>query len=621
MSAVTAADASASVSRWHRLLHTPLRDLVRLRLSGRLDIGAVLAAAELPAPLAKLVRTTVRRTRLWRLEKVEVARELAAHFLDGIEAGATEDELVKSFGDPRQAAKLIRRAKRRNRPAAWKATSLAIRSVLACFGLLFLIYVGMTIRLHTGSPKLSRNYLAELNAPALAVPEQDRAWPLYREAFLKRSDNPVLLRLDPGAENWPELVAYAERNVEAIALYHAAARKPHLGRVYGSAEDLKLDRTEGGEARACDFDFGPPTEENPPLIGVVVPEMWHFRAAAKLLAIDAHIAAVDGDAERAYRDLETIFRIVEHNSESLLAHPNLVAIAILRLNVDTIGKVLADQPDLFSDEQLVQLSHRLAGIPVGEALRRSFAVVRLVFEDFVQRLYTDDGDGNGHLTSESPELLAYLYGPGDYTLDGMFEGASSALVMPAMGVVVVDRRAMTRKFNELVTLAEAEAQLPLWAREESGADQALDRIASSPLERLRYSLAVLLMPSLSRASTIAELATQRRDAVLAALACELYRRRNGDWPRSLADLSPRYLPTPPIDRFDGQPLRYRLIDGHPLIYSIGMDLDDDGGRVPEDRIDKRRIGDWLPPSVVKAMKTSGSPELPDGDWVLWPPLE
>ena len=141
------------------------------------------------------------------------------------------------------------------------------------------------------------------------------------------------------------------------------------------------------------------------------------------------------------------------------------------------------------------------------------------------------------------------------------------------------------------------------------------------MERVRYLPVVIMLPSLSRASAMAELATQRRDAALSALACELYRRDHSQWPATLAELSPHYLPSPPVDRFDGEPLRYRLVDGRPLLYSIGRDLDDDGGRAPEHPSDRRLIGDWLPPSEVEALKASSSAELPDGDWVLWPPGE
>ena len=118
MTAATASVRSPRRSALARLCRTPMRDLVRGQVTGRLDREALLADANLPEPLPQLVRQVVRRTRLFRLEKVAVAEELIAHFLDGLEAGRCAGELATSFGDPVQTARLIGRGKRRNRPLA-----------------------------------------------------------------------------------------------------------------------------------------------------------------------------------------------------------------------------------------------------------------------------------------------------------------------------------------------------------------------------------------------------------------------------------------------------------------------------------------------------------------------
>jgi hypothetical protein len=624
MSGEAVSERTGSASLWHRLCYTPLRDLLRGRLSGRLDFELTLGAAELPASLTDLVRTTVRRTRLWGLEKVEVARELAAHFQDGLEAGATTDELARSFGDPRQAARLIRRAKRRSRPAAWKGLQLLTRTLLATIVVVLLMYVGLMVRLYMGEPTLSRNYLAELNAPVLAIPEDERAWPLYRQAYLATSEWPEHKDLSPTAANWPELAAFAEQNAEALRLYRAAAQKPHFGCVHGITGDLELACRHGKEPPGPDLVSAPSDEENPPFISVLLPELGPLREAARLLTIDAHVAALAGDGDRAFENAEAILRIGEHASQTPMLISDLVAIAILRLDIDLIGTLLRDQPDLFSDQQLVELSHGLAAVRGGGQLRVRFVAERWSFDDIVQRLYTDDGHGGGHLAADSSDLLASLSGADQSPLNEMLRGVGEVLVKSAVSAVIADRAEMRAKYRELMDAWETDGQLPLWKLKESRVDLEIVRMKESAIERLRYLPIVIMMPSLSRALVITELATQERDATLAALACELYRRRTGNWPPSLADLSPRYLPAVPVDRFDGQPLRYRLINGHPVIYSIGMDLDDDGGRLPEGKDRERanrKAREWFPPKSIAAMKASDSPELVDGDWVLWPPVD
>ncbi len=64
----------------------------------------------------------------------------------------------------------------------------------------------------------------------------------------------------------------------------------------------------------------------------------------------------------------------------------------------------------------------------------------------------------------------------------------------------------------------------------------------------------------------------------AGLACKIYRMKTGHYPESLDALVPEFLDAVPLDPFTGQPLIYRLQDGGVLIYSVGSNKKDDGGR-------------------------------------------
>ncbi len=162
---------------------TPMRDWIRGRLSGRLDRERLIREAAFPAPINDLINRVVRNTRLWRLEKVDVTRELIAHFRDGLDAGADPAALATDFGDPVRAARLIRRAKRRNRPLPWRAMIYTRNGLAAMLAVMVIIYIGLAARYFTGRATISRDYLAELNQPALSMPESDRAWPLYRDGM------------------------------------------------------------------------------------------------------------------------------------------------------------------------------------------------------------------------------------------------------------------------------------------------------------------------------------------------------------------------------------------------------------------------------------------------------
>ena len=66
---------------------------------------------------------------------------------------------------------------------------------------------------------------------------------------------------------------------------------------------------------------------------------------------------------------------------------------------------------------------------------------------------------------------------------------------------------------------------------------------------------------------------------LAALAVERFRMAHGGTlPAGLADLVPRYLAAVPTDPYDGKPLRFKPLTQGFVVYSLGEDGDDDGGR-------------------------------------------
>jgi hypothetical protein len=66
---------------------------------------------------------------------------------------------------------------------------------------------------------------------------------------------------------------------------------------------------------------------------------------------------------------------------------------------------------------------------------------------------------------------------------------------------------------------------------------------------------------------------------LTAVALEQFRAAHANqYPAALSELTPNYLAATPVDPFDGKPLRYRKQGAGYLVYSIGPDLKDNGGR-------------------------------------------
>jgi hypothetical protein len=102
-----------------------------------------------------------------------------------------------------------------------------------------------------------------------------------------------------------------------------------------------------------------------------------------------------------------------------------------------------------------------------------------------------------------------------------------------------------------------------------------------------------------------------------AIALVLWKKQHGDWPPSLAPLVPELLPAIPPDRLDGQAIRYALRDGKPLLYSIGNDRADDGGRATATTAYPQFPIQFGRPTSDQLQSYQTHEQ--DGDWILWPP--
>jgi hypothetical protein len=602
-----------------RILRTPVSNLI-----SRSKPGAALTAADLPEPIATVIRETVERTRLWLSEQSDVTAELIAHFEDGLAAGVSAEVLVRDFGDCRVAAKLIRRSKKRGRGVVWQTYKWTRRAIAALILLLVLAYAASLVRMYLGAVKLRHNYWEELAAPALALPDSERAWPLYREAMFALQGEPEDLRAvlrnrvnrdDPTPEQRAAVIA---ANQEALELILAATERPHIGTVYRPGSDWELDRwlagLNVGHRVASSQHESATIADNPLIVTCIYHDITTLRYAQRLLAADARLAIDAGDGARFARDAAAIIRLANQMQDLPGIIGDLVQVGALAQAGQLVREALHERPATLPDETLVALAHRLATFRADEGWRLDLWAERATFNDVVQRVYTDDGAGNGH---PSPEFLNIMLG----LAHDSDQNVPSALLTAGMSPLIADRAAMLAKHAELMEMVVAEDALPLWERRGSGTDAALAALDYNSVAGWRYMLIRILMPSLDRASAMLEIARQDRDATLTVIALELYHRRHGAWPATLTELTPGLLPTVPRDRYDGGPLKYKLVDGAPLLYSVGSNRRDDGGRladVPKPNAAARR---WAPPTVAALPPDQRGDAAPDGDWILWPPVD
>ncbi len=479
------------------------------------------------------------------------------------------------------------------------------------------VYTALAVRFFAGTPNISRNFAAEFNAILAEVPEEQRAWPVYRGALLR------LERFDGENWEWPDVplvgpgsergVAYLERNAAALELARRAAAMAVLGREVSDAWDRELA---GGPSASPDVDDRRYTpSSNPPVMDWVSDHLGGLRRLSEMLLADARLAAARGEGDRVHADIAAMIGLAEHAGQHPTLMPQMMSLALARRAIQALGEVMGHDAGLMTEDQLEDLGARLRGFAGGGRPALALDTERLHVLDLAQRCFTDDGAGDGRVTLEGVQELWWLTNGAKLT--GVSHGVGRYIVGPVTTLRFGSRKELVAEYDRLVGLHALDAAMPIWQRPTPGAlEQERERVlaggggggggrASGVQE-----LVCLLLPGIERGEEGIDRFIVERDAALVGIAAELHRRRTGVYPASGAELAAAFPAGMPPDWVDGEPLRYVVRDGRGVVYSLGTDADDDGGREPEEE------AGWAGRHPA-AIKPGGRPP-PDGDWVLWP---
>ncbi|HEY2785407.1 MAG TPA: hypothetical protein VGJ05_10565 [Fimbriiglobus sp.] len=92
----------------------------------------------------------------------------------------------------------------------------------------------------------------------------------------------------------------------------------------------------------------------------------------------------------------------------------------------------------------------------------------------------------------------------------------------------------------------------------------------------------LMMPAAGKVSEAADRTEQAQRNRHLAFALQAFKKDTGKFPAKLDELAPKYLPSVPDDLFSGKPLIYKPDEKGYLLYSVGTNGKDDGGRWYDD---------------------------------------
>jgi hypothetical protein len=593
---------------------------------------AALREAGLPPELSDLTARVVRRTRLWPTEQTDVARELVGHFRDGLDAGATPGDLARSFGDARASARLIRRAKVRLRPWWYQGYRRAGQALGGLAIVLVGAYVVQFALFATAKPTIARNFSAEFNAPTLATPESERAWPMYVEALRIVGRPPLALTAEPG-DSWPQkpgdprwsdAAAYIESVRPGIDKLVEATRRPTLGYVLSNVvpDDLQTVIVDAEKRAGRNFDRHQPVtadqqEANPEMIGVLLPYLTELRSFARLLLADARLALEQKDPDRFVRNLRAIHGLARHSGQPPILIGTLVRLAILDLASSAVKEGLAT--GILTERHLRELAHSTASFSDSD-LDIDFESERASMLDALQRIFSDNGRGDGRLSVDGMRTLHRWS-----TWTGENRPAAGRLELYALGplqsTLMGSRAEQLAKYDEMMAAARRDADTPPWLRgAKYEAQRVADGVGSGVFTRSRYAVVAIFAPAMGRVIDARDRARMVRDATLTALALEGARVRTGRYPETLDELVPAFLPAAPIDACSGGPLRYRVDAGGPVLYSVGRDRTDDGGIYAANE-SLTTAAEQIRPWAEGQTDAIGRPvpKPPSADWILYAP--
>jgi hypothetical protein len=292
---------------------------------------------------------------------------------------------------------------------------------------------------------------------------------------------------------------------------------------------------------------------------------------------------------------------------------DLVATAITSSGLKTLGEILDRYPNVLTDDQLAELALLLKADGNSNPYTVRFTIERQFMLDFLQRSFTDNGNGDGVLVAEGMRFLESKELITDHVKTDL--PLKSAVLGPLLSLAVAGRDEQWRHYDAAVTRAEAMAAQPLWERTEH---LPLTMHFPGELSGLRFMLSERLTPTFEHSTASGEYLLQERDAVATAIALERFRRARGSYPTKLPELVPGFLAAVPPDRFTGRPLGYAFTGGKPQLYSVGADRVDNGGKPAPDQT---AVSKWITPfRAAQSMNVKPAPGSRDfrGDWILWP---
>ncbi|MHC4743331.1 MAG: hypothetical protein ACYS8Z_15555 [Planctomycetota bacterium] len=546
----------------------------------------------LPPSAVVFIERVIKKMRWCRRAREEVRTELIAHFENGLEDFASDEEkeqealrMIAKFGEIKLLALLLRRAKKRCRPLWQKVVFRSLKTV----GVLFVTLILYTIWFTAGKAVIDVDYTALLNSMNRPeIRDEDNAWPHYEQAGS--------LFAEPNGVEFGKLTARVEGRGEQLRFADLSEDERHKIAEWVELNGPAWRAFETAAAKSyCYREYAhDPNAEERWLLSIQLPHLVDIRNLARAGIWRSRMAADQGRLEEALGDCIAVARAGSHWQARATLIEHLVGIAVGRMACHQIIIILEDHtvaPDL-----LERCYRQLSVIDQNNFTFVNIEGERFCFMDTVQRVFTKGGLGGGHLIPSAWKLIA---NDQIYSL----EGQDRILFMPyyaAESMLHARRDETVAKANELYARHKELAEMTPYQRRVEEVESA-ERIIDS-LPRRRYFLLHYMAPAIDRVAVIGFRGKALHQATLTILTLKRREAEEGQYPDRLNELvAAGFLDELPMDPYSDKPLVYKKTDGNFILYSFGPNFEDDKGT--PGTTEKGTLRDWAD----------------NGDTVFWPP--
>jgi hypothetical protein len=335
------------------------------------------------------------------------------------------------------------------------------------------------------------------------------------------------------------------------------------------------------------------------LISVLLPSIQPSRDAAFALTARAMLHAAEGKNDEAWQDL-----LATHRLGRLIAQGGTMIETLVGLAIDgtaaTADLALLESKTLPASQLKKYLRDLEALPPISPVADKINLAERFMLLDAITKSNRHvfgflEAISNGGNTGATTFMDIILF---NVQWDPALRNANRWIDRVRAAARADTRRGRKEKWDaieqELVSLKAQTADFRnkgwrlLFSGEEKG-------------ERIGNMLICLMLPALQKVNDAFDRNEQTHRNLQVAFALAAYRNEHGRYPAKLEDLSPGYLARIPTDLFSDKPLIYVLQDDGYIVYSVGVNGQDEEGRGTDDdpRGDDLAVRMPLPPLKAK----------------------